>query len=265
MLDYLKLFGIETLATMIFIILGNGVMAGHLLKGTKGRAAGFSFPGVALGWGLAVGFGSLVGHVLINVLNADSIKNINALGAGHVNPIVTIAFFLKNVTLNNTLLMFVLFAGQIIGACLGQILLNLFYWAHIKTTYLENPEFILYMHATSPQNIKNHVSNSFAEFLASCLLVFVVLLLSNFLPSISNGEFLTKTILVVFLITILVIALGGITGCALNPVRDFIPRLVYLCLPLKNKPTAEWSYAWIPVVFPTLGALCAFGFFKIFC
>ena len=46
-----------------------------------------------------------------------------------------------------------------------------------------------------------------------------------------------------FLIMGLVMALGGPTGPALNPARDFGPRLLYSILPIPNKKGgAHWSY-----------------------
>ena len=51
--------------------------------------------------------------------------------------------------------------------------------------------------------------------------------------------------------------LGGPTGYAINPARDFGPRLLHAILPLKNKGTSDWSYAWVPIVGPIIGAVLA--------
>ena len=40
---------------------------------------------------------------------------------------------------------------------------------------------------------------------------------------------------------------GATTGYALNPARDFGPRLAYFILPIPNKGTANWQYAWVPI------------------
>jgi glycerol uptake facilitator protein len=52
------------------------------------------------------------------------------------------------------------------------------------------------------------------------------------------------------------IALGGTTGYAINPARDFGPRLVYQLLPRKNKD-ADWAYSWIPILGPFTGGAAA--------
>jgi glycerol uptake facilitator protein len=51
--------------------------------------------------------------------------------------------------------------------------------------------------------------------------------------------------------------LGGTTGYAINPVRDFGPRLAHAVLPIAGKGGSDWSYAGIPVVGPLLGGVLA--------
>ena len=70
------------------------------------------------------------------------------------------------------------------------------------------------------------------------------------------------------LITALVVvsiglSLGGPTGYAINPARDLGPRIVHALLPLPNKGGSDWSYAWIPVVGPLIGAAIAAGIYNV--
>ncbi|MGB8340685.1 MAG: aquaporin [Chthoniobacterales bacterium] len=55
------------------------------------------------------------------------------------------------------------------------------------------------------------------------------------------------------------LSLGGPTGYAINPARDFGPRLAHALLPIPGKRDSDWSYAWVPVVGPISGALLAAG------
>ena len=66
---------------------------------------------------------------------------------------------------------------------------------------------------------------------------------------------------VAILVWVIGMALGGTTGYAINPARDFGPRLMYQMLPRKNKD-ADWSYAWIPILGPFIGGALA-GFVYI--
>jgi len=51
--------------------------------------------------------------------------------------------------------------------------------------------------------------------------------------------------------------LGGPTGYAINPARDFGPRLLHAILPIKNKGNSNWGYAWVPIVGPIIGGVLA--------
>jgi len=52
-------------------------------------------------------------------------------------------------------------------------------------------------------------------------------------------------------------SLGGPTGYAINPARDFGPRLMHAFLPLQHKGPSDWKYAWIPVFGPLAGGALA--------
>ena len=52
-------------------------------------------------------------------------------------------------------------------------------------------------------------------------------------------------------------SLGGTTGYALNPARDLSPRCAHAVLPIAGKRDSGWSYSWIPVVGPMVGAALA--------
>ena len=43
----------------------------------------------------------------------------------------------------------------------------------------------------------------------------------------------------------------------MNPARDLPPRIAHALLPIKGKRDSGWSYSWVPVVGPVLGAIIA--------
>ncbi len=51
------------------------------------------------------------------------------------------------------------------------------------------------------------------------------------------------------------ISLGGTTGYAINPVRDFIPRLSHYILPIPGKGDSNFNYSWIPIIGPLTGGV----------
>ena len=61
---------------------------------------------------------------------------------------------------------------------------------------------------------------------------------------------------VALLVWVIGMSLGGTTGYAINPARDFGPRLAYQLL-RRKKAQADWAYSWVPIVGPLLGAILA--------
>ena len=58
-------------------------------------------------------------------------------------------------------------------------------------------------------------------------------------------------------------AQGGSTGYAINPARDFGPRLAHFLLPIKGKGNSNWAYSWIPVVGPIIGGGAGAAFYYL--
>ena len=51
------------------------------------------------------------------------------------------------------------------------------------------------------------------------------------------------------------LSLGATTGYAINPARDFGPRLAHALLPIAGKGGSDWAYAWVPIVGPLTGGV----------
>jgi glycerol uptake facilitator protein len=50
---------------------------------------------------------------------------------------------------------------------------------------------------------------------------------------------------------------GTTTGDAINPARDFGPRLVHTLLTSAGKDSSHWGYAGIPIIEPSVDACLA--------
>jgi glycerol uptake facilitator-like aquaporin len=69
-----------------------------------------------------------------------------------------------------------------------------------------------------------------------------------------------QAMLIGWMVVVFIAALGGPTGYAANPARDFGPRLAHFLLPICNKGSSEWrEYAWVPVLGPLAGGAAAGG------
>lgn len=218
----------ELVGTMLLIILGGGVVAGAILKGTKAENSGWIV--ITLGWGLAV---------------ALSVYAVGDFSGAHNNPAVTLAlasvgdFPWKQVPLYIT--------AQLIGAFLGASIVWLHYLPHWKTT--TDPVTKLAVFATGPA-IRKPWSNLLSEIIGTCILIIGVSVIGA--NKFSEG---LNPLVVGLLVVAIGLSLGATTGYAINPARDLGPRIAHFVLPIHGKGDSDWSYAWIPVVGPVIGGM----------
>lgn len=217
----------EFIGTAILILMGNGVCALVNLKKSKGYGDGWLT--IAMGWGLAVFVGATVAE---------------RTGA-HLNPAVTLGTALNGKTEWKYVPVYIV--AQLLGAMFGAVLCWLTYKKEFDTT--DKPEDTLGIFATVPQN-RSYLWNTVTETIATFVLVFFLL---------SSGENNAGLgyAAVAFVIISIGASLGGPTGYAVNPARDLGPRIVYSLLPIKGKGSSQWSYAFVPIVGPLLGACIA--------
>ncbi len=228
----------EFLGTMLLILLGDGVVAGVVLRSTKSENAGYLT--VSIAWGLAV------------MLAIYAVGNISG---AHLNPAVTLALVISGDFAAEFLPGY--FLAQMAGAFVGAVLVWLHYLPHWKIT--ASPEAKLAVFCTTPA-IRSAGNNLFSEILATMVLTFAILFIGAY--KFTEG---LNPIAVGSLITAIGLSLGGTTGFAINPARDLGPRLAHAILPIHGKGHSDWSYSWIPVAGPLIGgALGAFIFNLLF-
>lgn len=108
-------------------------------------------------------------------------------------------------------------------------------------------------------SILNYPRNLFTEIVGTFILVFAILGI-NQVPGIAGG---LSNVLVWAIIAGIGMSIGGVTGYAINPCRDFGPRLAHAILPIKGKGPSKWSYSWVPIVGPVIGGLAAVGLYLV--
>lgn len=227
----------EFLGTAILILFGNGVVANVLLEHSKGKHGGWMV--IATGWAVAVFVGVYVAA---------------PYSGAHLNPAVSIAMaVLGRFELS-------LLPGYILAQLLGAMTGALFNWAayrrHFNAT--ANADAQLAVFATMPA-IPGTSDNLITEAIGAFILITGVLYISA--PTASLGAL--DALPVALLVLGIGLSLGGPTGYAINPARDLGPRIMHQLLPIKGKGSSGWSYAWIPVAGPIVGALCAALFFQL--
>ncbi|MFD0313646.1 MIP/aquaporin family protein [Streptomyces flavalbus] len=228
----------EIIGTAILILFGAGVCAAVTLRYSKARASGWIV--IAFGWGFGVMAGAYTAA---------------PLSGGHLNPAVTLGIAVDTGEWGKVGFYLL---GQMIGAVLGGVLAYLVYFAQFQANVRESgttegtaeePTPTLGIFSTIPE-IRNPVANLLTEIIATVALVLPIL---AFGLTKGLGESGTLVLIVSLLVVGIGLSLGGPTGYAINPARDLGPRIVHTFLPIPNKGTSDWGYAWVPVVGPLIG------------
>ena len=226
----------EFLGTMLLTLLGNGVVAGVLLRDSKAENAGWLT--IVMGWGLAVTLG---------------IYAVGRISGAHINPAITLALFVNGTFPGDQVLGYIV--AQLAGAFTGAVLVWLHYLGHWPRT--EGAAIKLGIFCTGPA-VRKTIPNLISEVIATIVLVLGVL----FIGANEYYEGLNP-ILVGALVISIGLSLGGTTGFAINPARDLAPRFAHFILPIPGKGTSDWSYSWIPVIGPLIGGVIGALLFRV--
>jgi glycerol uptake facilitator protein len=228
----------EVIGTMILIILGDGVVAGVLLRNSKAENSGWIV--ITFGWGMAV---------------AVAVYCVGQFSGAHINPAVTIGLAASGQF--DWALVPGYIIAQFIGAFIGAVIVWLAYLAHWGET--EDEGLKLGVFCTAPA-IYNTPANIITEIIGTFVLVFGVSgIIAN--AGAVGGQAATvigsglNPLLVGLLVLGIGLSLGGPTGYAINPARDLGPRIAHAVLPIAGKGGNDWGYSWIPVVGPIIGGI----------
>lgn len=227
----------EFIGTAFIILLGDGVVANVVLQKTKGHNSGLIV--IAFGWAIAV-----FGAVYISA----------PYSGAHLNPAVTIALAVAGKFEWSLVAPYMM--AQLAGAFIGAILVWLTYRQHFTVT--DDADAKMAVFCTSPA-IRNPFNNLLTEIIATFALILGVLYIVA--PATSLGAL--DALPVALLVLGIGLSLGGPTGYAINPARDLGPRIAHFVLPIGGKRNSDWSYAWIPVAGPIIGAILAAITFKL--
>lgn len=233
----------ELVGTMMLIVLGDGVVANVLLNKSKGQNAGWMV--ITTGWGLAV---------------AMAVYSVGWISGGHLNPAVTLAMAAIGKFPWANVPGYII--AQVVGAFLGAAVVWASYLPHWRET--QSQEVKLAVFCTGPA-IRKHPMNVVPEIVGTFILVLGVLAIlspKNLNPETGFPGGLGP-LLVGFLVWSIGLSLGGPTGYAINPARDFGPRLAHFLLPIEGKGSSDWSYAWVPVISPMIGGLLGAFCYKL--
>ncbi len=233
----------EVFGTFILILLGDGVVANVGLA-PRLAAPAYNWNTITFGWAFAV---------IVAVYVSAGVSG------AHLNPAVTIALAVKRGFPWSKVLPYI--AAQMVGAFLGALGVYLVYMdglvaAGVPNVWCTGPGSVFaqaFWGGTggSAAGGYSFVNAIIAEIFGTAVLLWGVLasgdskntgLMHNLGPFLVGG-----TVLAVGL------CLGGPSGYAINPARDFGPRL--LGLVVGTKGLFADGYWWIPIVAPIVGGV----------
>ncbi|KAG9403957.1 hypothetical protein AC1031_005496 [Aphanomyces cochlioides] len=214
---------------MIFI---NGVSAqGILGEGKKG-----SFTETALGCGLAVMLG---------------LHTAGGVSGAHLNPSISIAMAVYGRLPWKKVPYYIV--SQFIGACVAAYMVFLAYYPAINTLDPDRTMKTAGIFATYPASWENNGSAFVNEMIGTALLVFTISSVDDPANMPTNRVMKPLT------------SFSLSTGAALNPARDFGPRVLSACAGWGSEVfTIYKNYWWVPICGPIVGAILGGGAYMVF-
>jgi len=231
----------EFLGTLVLILFGDGCVATFALF-TKLGGSPTPFANewivIILGWGLAVMLGIYVA---------------GAISGAHINPAVTFAFAVTGRLPWSKVVLY--WIAQVLGAFLAALLLYYVYQGAIVNALggaalsASNVSTVGGVFYTSPKSFVGVFGAFGDEFIGTALLMGILLAI------VDGRNQPVQANLNPLIIGLLIVAIGASfglnTGYAINPARDFGPRL---WMALAGGGTGALnSYTWIPIVAPLVG------------
>jgi glycerol uptake facilitator protein len=230
----------EFLGTFVLIALGDGVVAMVVLfgKDVSGEVVKGGYTNITLGWGLAVLMGICVA---------------GRVSGAHLNPAVTLALAVFRGFPWSKVAPYM--AAQVVGAFAGAALVYVNYLPAFQAfdPDLSKTAGVL---ATFPAFPDRWWYGFLDQVVGTALLVGLILAITD--PANRPVPPSLQPLVIALVVVAIGVSWGGMHGYAINPARDFGPRLFALAAGFRN--TGFDSLVWVvPIVGPLVGGL--FGAF----
>jgi MIP family channel proteins len=241
----------ELLGTGLFMFFGTSVLCAAKLAG-----ANFGLWEICIVWGLAIALGVY--------LTAG-------ISGGHLNPAVTIALWLFGNFDKRKVLPYIL--AQMVGAFGGAALTYLLYHnmfdlyeqTHQMVRGSQDSLFLASIFSTYPAAAISVGMAGVVEMVITSILMGLIMALTD------DGNGVPKGPLAPLLIGVLVAVIGAstapLTGFAMNPARDFGPKLFTYLAGWGNMAMTggrDIPYFIVPIVAPVIGAMLGAAVYRFF-
>jgi len=227
----------EFFGTMILILFGDGCVATFALFKGLGPFAN-EWIVIIFGWGLAVMLGIYVA---------------GAISGAHLNPAVTLGLAVRGKVGWNKVVPY--WIAQILGAFVAAaILFFVYHGAIVNVTGAKNvADAVGGVFYTSPKSFVGTFGAFGDEFIGTALLVGLIFAIVDGRNQPVQGNI--NPLIIGLLIVAIGASFGLNTGYAINPARDFGPRLWMAIVSGGASLSANNFYFWIPIVAPLTGGV----------
>ncbi|PYT11708.1 MAG: aquaporin [Acidobacteria bacterium] len=220
----------EFLGTMILILFGNGVVAMVVLFDKGG------YTNITLGWGLAVTMGIYIA---------------GRISGAHLNPAVTLAVAIFRGFSWKKVLPYSL--AQIGGAFFAAAVV---FWNYRLQFLSVDPtlERTAGVFTTFPAFPAQPLAGLVDQIIGTALLLMMIFAITDErnTPPGSN----MAPLMIGLIVVAIGMAFGGVHGYAINPARDFGPRLFTVMAGFRNNGLTDGSFVfWVPIVGPLIGGV----------
>lgn len=227
----------ELIGTFVLIAFGGGVVAMTLLfgHGQPGEIVNGGYTNITLCWGLAVTMGIYIA---------------GKISGAHLNPAVTLTMAVYRGFSWAKVLPYC--AVQVIGAFLGAALV---YWNYRLAFLKFDPtlEKSAGVFTTFPA-FPDALSTGFLDQVIGTALLLCLIMAITDERNQPPGNL--QPLMVGLVVVAIGMAFGGLHGYAINPARDFGPRLFTVLAGFRNNGLTDGlAVWWVPVVAPLVGGL----------
>jgi glycerol uptake facilitator protein len=243
----------EFFGTMVLILFGDGCVATFALFtniGANNASTPFANEWIViiLGWGLAVMLGIYVA---------------GAISGAHINPAVTLAFAVRGKFPWNKVVPY--WVAQIAGAFVAALLLYYVYQGALvhslqvhglaigQIAQANSGNGFGWVFYTYPKAFVGTFGAFGDEFIGTALLVGLIFAIVDVRNQPVQANL--NPLIIGFLIVAIGASFGLNTGYAINPARDFGPRLWIAVVSGGASLSADNYYFWIPIVAPLVGGV----------
>ena len=235
----------EFLGTFVLILFGNGVVAMVVLFGTgvPGEVVHGGYTNITLAWGLGVTMGVYIA---------------GRITGAHLNPAVTVTLAVFRGFPWKKVLPYSL--AQTFGAFLAA---GVVFWNYLPAFRTFDPQLshTAGVFTTFPAFSQQPMAGLLDQTIGTALLLLMVFAITderNQPPGANLAPVLIGSVVVA-----VGMCFGGMHGYAINPARDFGPRLFTVVAGFKNNGLTDGSLVfWVPIVGPLAGGVIGAAVYK---